>query len=73
LRPHNLRTIDISPVINPLVNPGIALRIMNNDEMITRRLLEFCNQLGTTPMPGVAGRIVGNLLRFQMNAEEKHG
>jgi hypothetical protein len=73
LRPDDVSSINVSPVVNPFVNRVVAGTVVNNDDMLAACMLEAFQDFGTLPMPGISIGAPRYSEIFGIGARETHG
>ena len=73
LRPNNVGSINVSPVVNPFVNRIVTGTVTNNDEMPATHMAEAFQDFGTLPVPGVSIGTPRHSEILGANAKETHG
>ena len=73
LRPDDVGSINVSPVVNPFVNRIVTGTVTNNDEMPVTHMAEAFQDFGTLPMPGISSGIPRHSDALGADIKEKHG
>ena len=73
MRPDDLSSINVSPVVDPFVNRIVTGTVANNDEMLTACTPEAFQDFRTLPMPRISSGVPRYSKIFGVDARETHG
>ena len=73
LRPDDLSSINVSPIVDPFVNRIVMGTIADNDEMLAACMPEALQDFRTLPMPRISSGIPRYSEIFDEDVRETHG